>query len=86
MPVFHTDKLVHYSSIMHRCSETLMEKLMAAAEKKESLDIAPLIQVRKEIELRSLFCRERYAYLQFLFFFFCVRGTEVSISDTEGTR
>ena len=82
MPVFHTDKLVHYSSIMHRCSETLMEKLTVAAEKKESLDIAPLIQVRKEIELRSLFCRKRCAYLQF---FFCVQGTEALIPDTEVT-
>ena len=67
MPVFHTDKLVHYSSIMHRCSETLIEKLQVAAEKKESLDIAPLIQVRKEVELRSLLCCERCAYLHFIF-------------------
>ena len=48
MPVFHTDKLVHYSNIMHRCSETLTEKLQVAAEKKESFDIAPLIQVRSK--------------------------------------
>lgn len=69
MPVFHTDKLAHYSITMHRCTETLIAKLEVAAEKEESLDIAPLIQVRKEVELRSLLCCKRCAYL---FFVLCV--------------
>ena len=46
VPVFHTDKLRNFGVVMHACSRTLLDRLKAAAEKGEPIDVAPLLQVR----------------------------------------